>query len=91
MNFDGFDIFAFVVFAVLLAVAVAVIVMLGALPGTIAAKRGHPYAAAVNVAAWISLLTLGALWPLALVWAFLPWPSAHMTGAVAAKEGGRAP
>ena len=89
MTIDGFDIFAFVVFAVLLMVAVIVIVMLGALPGRIAAKRGHPYAAAVNVAAWISLVTLGALWPLALVWAFMPWPSARMTGEVAANEGGR--
>ncbi|MGO9107818.1 MAG: DUF3302 domain-containing protein [Thermoguttaceae bacterium] len=91
MTIDGFDIFAFIVFAVLLAVAVVVIVMLGTLPGKIAAKRCHPYAAAVNVAAWISLVTLGALWPLALVWAFMPWPSAHMTSDVAAKEGNRAP
>jgi len=74
MTVDGFDIFAFVVFAVLLAVAVFIVVSLGALPGRIAVKRGHPHAAAVNAAAWISLVTLGALWPLALVWAFLPWP-----------------
>jgi hypothetical protein len=75
MTIDGFDIFAFVVFAVLLGVAVLIVVSLGALPGKIARKRGHPQAAAVNVAAWISLVTLGALWPLALVWAFLPLPS----------------
>ncbi|MGA2258309.1 MAG: DUF3302 domain-containing protein [Thermoguttaceae bacterium] len=74
MTIDVFDVFAFVVFAVLLAAAVAIIVMLGALPGKIAVKREHPHAAAVNAAAWISLITLGALWPIAFVWAFVPWP-----------------
>ena len=75
MTFDGFDIFAFIVFAVLLAAVMAIIVLLGSLPGKIAAKRGHPQAAAVNAAAWISLVTLGALWPIAFVWAFVPLPS----------------
>ncbi|MGO9114719.1 MAG: DUF3302 domain-containing protein [Thermoguttaceae bacterium] len=89
MTIDAFDIFAFVVFAVLLVAAVVIIVMLGALPGKIAVKRGHPYSTAVNAAAWISLVTLGALWPIALVWAFLPWPAVRSTGDVAAKEGGR--
>jgi hypothetical protein len=89
MQIDGFDIFAFVVFAVLLAAAVIIIVMLGALPGQIAVKRGHPYAAAVNAAAWISLITLGALWPLALVWAFVPWPAPRSTSDIVSKDGGR--
>jgi hypothetical protein len=75
MTIDGFDIFAFIVFAVLLAAAVVIIVSLGSLPGRIAKKRCHPQAAAVNAAAWISLITLGALWPIALVWAFVPLPS----------------
>jgi hypothetical protein len=67
---DIFDIFAFVVFAVLIVTAVVVIVGLGSLPGAIARKRGHPQAAAVNVASWVGLATLGILWPLALIWAF---------------------
>jgi hypothetical protein len=67
---DIFDIFAFVVFAVLIAVAVVAIVGLGSLPGAIARKSGHPQAAAVNVAGWLGLATLGVLWPLALIWAF---------------------
>jgi hypothetical protein len=67
---DVFDIFAFAVFAVLIAAAVTVIVDLGSLPGAIARKRGHPQAAAVNVASWLGLATLGILWPLALIWAF---------------------
>lgn len=68
---DVFDVMAFVVFAVLLAVAVIVVVTLGSLPGQIAHRRGHPQAAAVNVTAWLGVATLGLLWPLALVWAFL--------------------
>jgi len=79
MTIDGFDIFAFVVFAVLLGTAVLLIVLLGSLPGKIARKRGHPQAAAVNAAAWISLITLGALWPIAFVWAFVPLPAGGST------------
>ena len=75
MTIDGFDIFAFVVFAVLLGTLVLLIVALGSLPGKIARRRNHPQAAAVNAAAWISLITLGALWPIAFVWAFVPLPS----------------
>ena len=89
MTIDGFDIFAFVVFAVLLAATVVIIVLLGALPGKIAVRRCHPQAAAVNAAAWISMVTLGALWPIALVWAFLSWPPERLSSDVAAKEGGR--
>jgi Protein of unknown function (DUF3302) len=68
---DAFDIMAFLVFAVLIAVAVIVVVNLGQLPGPIAQKRGHPQAAAINVAGWLGVATLGLLWPLALIWAFL--------------------
>jgi hypothetical protein len=68
---DVFDVMAFVVFAVLIAVAVIVVVSLGQLPGQVAKKRGHPQASAIAVAGWIGLATLGLLWPLALVWAFL--------------------
>ncbi len=68
---DVFDIMAFAVFAVLIAVAVIIVVSLGTLPGNIARKRGHPQAAAINVAAWLGIATLGLLWPVALIWAFL--------------------
>ena len=68
---DVFDIFAFVVFGVLLVAAVVVVVTLGSLPGQIAQKRGHPQAAAITVASWLGIATMGLLWPLALIWAFL--------------------
>jgi len=68
---DAFDIIAFVVFGVLLVAAVIIVVTLGSLPGSIALKRGHPQAAAINVAGWLGVATLGLLWPLALIWAFM--------------------
>ena len=54
---DVFDYIAFTVFAVLLAVAVIIVVTLGQLPGQIAQKRGHPQAAAINVA--VGVVTAG--------------------------------
>ncbi len=68
---DVFDVMAFVVFGVLLVMAVIIVVSLGQLPGQIAQKRGHPQAAAINVASWLGVATFGLLWPLALIWAFL--------------------
>src|SRR5215472_15871283 len=68
---DVFDIFAFIVFGVLLVAAVVIGVTVGSLPGQIAHKRGHPQAAAITVAGWLGLATGGVIWPLALIWAFL--------------------
>jgi hypothetical protein len=66
-----FDIFAFAVFAVLFLAIVAAIVVLGALPGNIARRRHHPQADAITAAGWMGIASLGILWPLAFVWAFL--------------------
>lgn len=71
MQLDIYDYFAFVVFGIITTVFVSLVVVLGSLPGKIAARRNHPQAGAIDVAAWISLLTLGALWPIAFVWAFI--------------------
>jgi hypothetical protein len=70
-TFGVLDAFAFVVFAILLAVAVIIIVSLGQLPGRLARKWGHPQAAAINVAGWIGVATGGLVWPVALIWAFM--------------------
>ena len=64
---DVLDIFAFGVFAVLLAAGVVIVVSLGSLPGKIAHRRGHPQAAAVTVAGWLGVATAGLLWPVALI------------------------
>jgi hypothetical protein len=70
-SFGILDAFAFVVFAVLIAVAVIIFVSLGKLPGQLARQWGHPQASAINVASWIGMATGGLLWPLALIWAFI--------------------
>ena len=64
------DVFTFVVLAVLLGVGVFAVFKLGSLPGEIAARRRHSQAEAIRVAGWLGLLTLGLLWPFALIWAF---------------------
>lgn len=70
-SFDILDAIAFLVFAVLITVATVIIVFLGQLPGRLARQRAHPQAAAINVAGWLGLATLGLLWPIALIWAFV--------------------
>lgn len=72
---DTFDILAFIVFGVLLVAGVVVVVTLGSLPGRIAQQRGYPQLAAIAVAGWLGVATLGLLWPLAFLWAFFkpPW------------------
>ncbi|HIF95404.1 MAG: DUF3302 domain-containing protein [Myxococcales bacterium] len=64
------DIFALVVFGVLIAFVIFLVVKLGPLPGNIAGKRGHPQADAISVLGWIGVVTLGLAWPFALVWAY---------------------
>ena len=64
------DVLAIIVLGVLLAAGLYAAFRLGALPGQIARRRGHPQMDAINAAGWLGLLTLGLLWPLALIWAF---------------------
>jgi amino acid transporter len=64
------DIFSLVVVGILLAVVIWLVVLLGSMPGKIAAQRGHQQADAINVLGWIGVITLGLAWPFALVWAY---------------------
>ena len=64
------DVLTFVVLGILLSAGLYAAFRLGALPGQLAKQRGHPQADAINVAGWVGLLTLGLLWPIALIWAF---------------------
>jgi hypothetical protein len=45
------------------------------LPGMIAKKRKHPWEQAVTIAGWVTLFFGFALWPLALVWAYVDVPT----------------
>ena len=72
---SGLDIFAWIVLIILVASAVAVFCIAGWLPGHIAKARGHPWAQAVTVAGWITLICGFALWPIALIWAYVDVPA----------------
>ena len=71
---SGLDLFAWIVLVILLVTLVVVFCLLGALPGHIAKSRGHPWADAVRVAGWITLIFGFALWPLAFIWAYVDIP-----------------
>jgi len=64
------DIFALVVIALLIAVAIWLVVLLGNLPGDIARKRKHPQSDAISALGWIGLITMGIGWFVAMVWAY---------------------
>jgi len=72
---SGLDIFAWIVLIVLVLCTVAVVIFMAMLPGMIAKKRGHPWAQAVTVAGWITLFLGFALWPVALIWAYVDFPA----------------
>ncbi len=74
---SGLDVFAWIVLIVLLASTVAVVIFLAMLPGMIAKKRNHPWAQAVTVAGWVTLFLGFALWPVALIWAYVDAPAPH--------------
>ena len=64
------DIFAMLVIILLIAVAIWLVVLLGSLPGDIARKRYHPQAEAITALGWIGIITMGAGWLVAIVWAY---------------------
>ena len=71
------DIFAWIVLLILIASALAIFFIAGSLPGRIAKGRGHPWAQAVTVAGWVTLIFGFALWPIVLIWAHVDIPAVH--------------
>ena len=67
---DTLDIFALIVMAILLAVVIWLVVLIGSMPGNIAKKRGHPQTEAIQVLGWIGIITLGISWFIAFAWAY---------------------
>ena len=65
------NILTFVVMIVLVVLTGVILAYLGMLPGKIAKGRNHPQAEAINVASWLGIITLGVLWPFALIWAYI--------------------
>jgi hypothetical protein len=68
------DYFAAFILVILLLSGVAVFIGLGMAPGYIAKSRNHPWAQAVEVAGWVTLICGFVLWPLSLIWAFVDVP-----------------
>lgn len=69
------DYFAIFVLIILLLSGVAMIVAIGMAPGYIAKKRNHPWAEAVEIAGWVTLIFGFVLWPLSLIWAYVDVPN----------------
>ena len=75
------DTFAWIVLIILLVSAGAMFFIAGSLPGYIAKTRNHPWAQAVAVAGWVTLICGFVLWPIALIWAFVDVPAPRKTEA----------
>ena len=79
----GYDIFAWIVLIIVaasvIASVIAVFCIAGWLPGHIAKTRGHPWSEAVQVAGWVTLIFGFALWPIALIWAYVDVPAPRKT------------
>ena len=63
------DAFAVLVLLVAVASGLAILLILGIAPGYVARRRGHPWAQAVSVAGWITLVFGLVFWPLVFIWA----------------------
>jgi hypothetical protein len=73
------DFFAWIIFILLVAIIAAVFIALGMMPGLIARKRNHPWAQAVAVGSWATLIFGLVLWPLILIWAYVDVPAGRET------------
>jgi hypothetical protein len=77
---SGLDILAWAVLIILVAVVVLVFWLMGSMPGYVARRRHHPWAEAVSVAGWVTLIFGFVLWPVALIWAYVDVPARRTTG-----------
>jgi hypothetical protein len=82
------DYIALVLLIVILVLVVYGLIAVWSVPYEIAKSRGHPHQEAIGAATWVSLFTLGALWPFLWIWAlaYRPEGTADISSAVAAKE-----
>ncbi len=71
----GLDVFVWIVLLILIASIIALFCIVGWLPGHVAKLRGHPWAEAVTMAGWITLICGFVLWPIAMIWAYVDVPA----------------
>ncbi|MET4020343.1 DUF3302 domain-containing protein [Bradyrhizobium sp. S3.2.12] len=63
------DYVALAILIVVLLLVVYGVVAVWGIPYEIAKRRDHPHRDAIGAATWVSLFTLGALWPFLWIWA----------------------
>jgi type VI protein secretion system component VasK len=63
------DYVALVILIVVLLLVVYGVVAVWGIPYQIAKQRNHPHQDAIGAATWVSLFTLGTLWPFLWIWA----------------------
>jgi hypothetical protein len=63
------DYVALTILVVVLLLVAYGVVAVWSLPYEIAKQRNHPHQDAIGAATWVSLFTLGALWPFLWIWA----------------------
>jgi hypothetical protein len=68
------DYVALVLLVVILGLVIYGVVAVWGIPYEIAKNRNHPHADAIGAATWVSLFTLGVLWPFLWIWAMLYRP-----------------
>lgn len=65
---------ALVMLVLIVALVVYGIVAVYGIPYQIAKARNHPHREAIGAATWVSLFTLGILWPFLWIWALVYQP-----------------
>lgn len=84
------DYVALVILIVVLALVVYGVVAIYGIPHEIAKARHHPHQDAIGAATWVSLFTLGVLWPFLWIWAMAYRPDRGWGfGGVATRDGVR--
>lgn len=68
------DYVALIILVLIIALVVYGIVAVYGIPYEIAKVRNHPHREAIGAATWVSLFTLGVLWPFLWIWALLYQP-----------------
>lgn len=63
------DYLALVLLILIIGLVVYGLVAIWSIPYEIAKRRHHPHQDAIGAATWVSLFTLGALWPFLWIWA----------------------
>ncbi|MCF3934815.1 DUF3302 domain-containing protein [Acuticoccus sp. M5D2P5] len=68
------DTVALIILVVITLLLIYGIVGVYGVPYAIAKRRNHPHREAIGAATWLSLFTLGVLWPFLWIWALLYRP-----------------